>query len=64
MLRSAKNMLQTNEQKPGRTVGKMAKAKLYRQNHKKHTHTHSQEVKKEEKLYIYKINKGREQPYH
>ena len=37
----------------------MVKAKLYRQNHtKKHTHTHSQKVKKEK--YIYK-KEGREQ---
>ena len=35
-----------------RTLGQMAKAKLYRQNHtKKHTHTHSQTEKK--KIYIY-----------
>ena len=40
----------------------MAKAKLYRQNHtKKHTHTHSQK-EKNEKIYIYKIKKGREKP--
>ena len=42
-----------NKNKTDRTLGKMVKAKLYRQNHtKKHTHTHSQNEKKEKNRYI------------
>ena len=41
------------EKRKCRTLGKMVKANLYRQNHtKKHIHTHSQEEKNEKK-YIY-----------
>ena len=41
------------------TLGRMVKAKVYRQNHsKKHTHTHSQKEKKE-KIYIF-IDKKKE----
>ena len=46
-----------NKKRTVRTLGQMAKAELYRQNHrKKHTHTHSQKEKKEKNIYI-KIKK-------
>ena len=61
MITSAKKYTKKKENKKHkkqtvRTLGQMAKANLYRQNHtKKHTHTHSQKEKKEEKkIYIYK----------
>ena len=52
MTASTKNYI---KKKKNRTLGQMAKAKLYRQNHtKKHTHTHSQK-KEKEIIYIKKI---------
>ena len=59
MITSAKNYTkktqktkQQEKKQTGRTLGQMAKGKLYRQNHiKKHTHTCSQKEKKE--IYIY-----------
>ena len=65
MITSAKNYTKKNKNKKtekptDRTLGQMAKAKLYRQNHtKKHTHTHSQTKKKEKKkkIYIYILKK-------
>ena len=58
MITSAKNYTKTNKQKrkrTDRTLGKMVKAKLYRQNQtKKHTHTHSQKEKKYIYISIYK----------
>ena len=49
-----KKQTKTRKQKTDRTLGQMAKAKLYRQNHtKKHIHTHSQKEKKEKNIYIY-----------
>ena len=53
MITSAKNFTKKNTKKrTDRTLGKMVKAKLFRQNHtQKHTHTHSQKEKKE--IYIY-----------
>ena len=56
MITGAKNYTKkTNKQnRTDRTLGQMAKAKPYRQNHtKKHTHTHSQKEKKEKKIYLY-----------
>ena len=55
MIKVLKTILKKNKNKKWtvRTLGQMAKAKLYRQNHKKkHTHTHSQKEEKE-KIYIY-----------
>ena len=53
MLTSLKNYIK-KKTKTDRTLGQMAKAKLYRQNHtKKHTHTQSQKEKKEKNIYIY-----------
>ena len=41
MVTSTKNYTKKNKNKTDRTLGKMVKAKLYRQNDtKKHTHTH------------------------
>ena len=62
MIISANNYIK-KKIKTVRTLGQMAKAKLYRQNHtKKHTDTHSQKEKKEKKsISIYK-KKKREQP--
>ena len=56
MITSAKNYTKNKKQTKNkkrivRTLGQMAKAKLYRQNHKK-KHTHSQEEKKEKNIYI------------
>ena len=60
MLKTILKTKQNNNSKMDRTLGQMAKAKLYRQNHtKKHRHTHSQKEKKE-KLYIYILNKKEE----
>ena len=56
MITSMKNYTKKREKKwTDRTLGKMVKAKLYRQSHtQKHTHTHSQKEKKEKKnIYIY-----------
>ena len=58
MITRAKNdTKKTNKQKwPDRTLGQMAKTKLYRQNHtKKHTHTHSQKEKKEKKKIFWEV---------
>ena len=56
MITSAKNYTKkTKKQKKrtDRTLGQMVKAKLYRQNHtEKHTHTHSQKLKKGKNIYI------------
>ena len=53
MITSAKNYTK-KKQWTVRTLGQMAKAKVYRENHtKKHTHTHSQKEKKENFIYIY-----------
>ena len=42
-----------------RALGKMVKAKLYRQNHtQKHLHTHSQEEKKGKYIYISLLSKS------
>ena len=52
---SAKNYTHTHKKKKRteRTLGQMAKAKLYRQNHiQKPIHTHSQKEKKEKNIYI------------
>ena len=50
-----------NKKPTDRTLGRMVKAKLYRQNHtKKHKHTHSQKEKKE-KRYIYLYIKKKKQ---
>ena len=61
MITSAKNYTKKEIRKKNkktrtdRTLGRMVKAKLYRQNHtQKHTHTHSQKQKKGKK-YIYII---------
>ena len=63
MITSTKNYTKKKKNRTDRTLGQMAKAKLYRQNHtKKHTHRHSQKEKK--KKYIYIKKKGREQPDH
>ena len=57
MITGARNYTKKKNQKiqTVRILGQMAKAKLYRQNHrKKHKHTHSQKEKKEKKyIYIY-----------
>ena len=51
MITSAKNY--TKKKWIDRTLGQMVKAKLYRQNHtKKHTHTHSQKVKRKKYIYL------------
>ena len=51
MLTSAKNYTKKRKKiRTDRTLGRMIKAKLYRQNHTK-KHTHSQKEKKE-KIYI------------
>ena len=48
--------------KTDRTLGQMAKAILYRQNHtKKHTHTHSQKEEKEKYIHI-RILKKKKRP--
>ena len=59
MITSAKNYTKKEIRKKNkktrtdRTLGRMVKAKLYRQNHtKKHTYTQSQKEKKE-KIYFY-----------
>ena len=54
MITSAENHTKKTNKKPiDRTLGQMVKAKLYRQNHtKKHTHTHLQKEKKQEKIFI------------
>ena len=55
MITSTKNYTKRKQKqkRTERTVGQMAKAKLYRRNHtKKHTHTHSQIEKKEKKIYL------------
>ena len=64
MITSAKNYTKKKKTQMDRTLGQMVKAKLYRQNHtKKRTYTHSQIAKKENiYIFIYKKEKGREQP--
>ena len=62
MLTSSKNYTKKKEKNPkkrtDRALGQMVKAKLYRQNHtQKHTHTHSQNVKKGKK-YIYRCTQS------
>ena len=64
MIIGAKTILNKQTKKRTvRTLGQMAKAKLYRQSHtRKHTHTHSQKEKKENIcIYIKKLKKEREQ---
>ena len=54
MITSTKNYSKKKKKKkwPDRTLGKMVKEKLYRQNHtKKRTHKHSQKEKEEKYLY-------------
>ena len=45
-----------------RTLGQMAKAKLYRQNHTRGIYILTKREKEKKCIYIYIIKKGREQP--
>ena len=51
MITSTKNY--NLKKRTDRTLGKLVKANLYRENHtKKHTHAHSQKEKKKKYIYI------------
>ena len=65
MITSTKNYTKKKKKKgTDRTLGKIAKAKLYRENHtKKHTHTHALTKREKGKKYIdIYLKKGRKQP--